>query len=373
VLTVVGARPQFVKAAVVARALSAHGGFEEYLLHTGQHYDTQLSDVFFHELDLQPPHFHLGVGSGTHGVQTARMLAGIEQVLQRLRPDLVIVYGDTNSTLAGALAATKGGIRCAHVEAGLRSFNRCMPEELNRVATDHLADLLFAPNCGAIKNLAKEGITGDRCHNVGDVMYDAALVFGRRADAGSDIVERLDLKCGEYILATVHRAGNTDDITRLRTILDALRLVGKRRRVVFPIHPRTRARLDVAGHDFENETISFIDPVGYRDMQRLERHACVIATDSGGVQKEAFFHRVPCVILRRETEWPELVTLGWSALVEPTNATVVADVLTNHIGVKGRTANPYGDGTAGEKIAALLAAILGAAEARRTEVVSRSL
>ncbi len=355
-VTVVGARPQFIKAAAVSRVLRATAGVGEVLVHTGQHYDDSMSAVFFDELEIPSPDYHLGVGSGSHGFQTGRMLEAVEQVLLQEKPDWVLVYGDTNSTLAGALAAVKLHIPVAHVEAGLRSFNRRMPEEINRVLTDHASEILFAPTEAAVENLRREDIPASRIKLVGDVMYDAALFYVAKAEKESRILEELRLVRQRYILATVHRAENTDDSDRLRAIFGGLIQVAADIPVVLPVHPRTR-------HALERENLlrgasryfHLIDPVGYLDMVMLEKHARLIATDSGGVQKEAFFYRVPCVTLRDETEWVELVDLGWNRVVPPQDERDVAEALhswLNHPG--GRDADPYGRGDAAEKIAECL-------------------
>lgn len=356
VVTVVGARPQFVKAAVVSPHLLEMGGIEETLIHTGQHYDANLSDVFFQQLGLRAPDYNLNVGAGSHGQQTARMLEGIERILIDGPADVVLLYGDTNSTLAGALAASKLRTPIAHVEAGVRSFNRDMPEETNRVLTDHASDLLFAPTATAVANLAREGIDGDRVKMVGDVMYDLALRSAERADAESSILERLGLESGDYFLATIHRAENTDHITRLRNVVAGLERASEEKRVVFPIHPRTaaaikreRIELGVSGR------VIAIDPVDYLDMISLEKNASVVVTDSGGVQKEAFFFGRPCVTVRTETEWVELVECGWNRLASPHHSSAIADA----IHAAANDALPprpdlYGDGNAGSLIARAL-------------------
>jgi UDP-GlcNAc3NAcA epimerase len=353
IVSVVGARPQFIKGGIVSRALRSFPEINEITVHTGQHYDANLSQIFFTELGIAKPAYDLKIGSGTHGSQTGRMLEGIENVLLAERPDWVLVYGDTNSTLAGALAAAKLHLPLAHVEAGLRSFNRRMPEEINRVLTDHASDLLFAPTDLAVKNLLREGISDERIQSVGDVMYDAALCFGGHAERHSTILERLKLKTNGYILATVHRAENTDSVDCLRAILEGLCKVSVEMPVVFPIHPRTRSVLakeqglaDIA------ERLRLIEPVGYLDMMMLERNARLVVTDSGGVQKEAFFFSVPCVTLRKETEWQELVEIGWNRLAPPLDSDTVASTLQEALAETPiRTANPYGDGHAAEKIA----------------------
>jgi UDP-GlcNAc3NAcA epimerase len=353
--TIVGARPQFIKAAPVSRAL-ADTGVEELLIHTGQHYDNNMSDVFFSEMGIPLPAYTLGVGSGTHGMQTGRMLSRIEEVLMVEQPSWVLVYGDTNSTLAGALAAAKLNVPVAHVEAGLRSFNRRMPEELNRVLTDHVSDVLFAPTDEAVRNLASEGIRDGRVLQVGDVMYDAALFFAARADERSGFLKSLDLSPKDYVLSTVHRAENTDSGPRLRAIVEGLARVASQRRVVMPLHPRTRGALDRLRLLDRLGDVQVLDPVGYLDMVVLEKNAAVIATDSGGVQKEAFFFEVPCVTLRDETEWTELVELGWNHLAPPTAASVIHDAIVAAMnGNSGRAALPYGDGNAAVRIAEFFA------------------
>jgi UDP-GlcNAc3NAcA epimerase len=327
VLTVLGARPQFIKAAAVSRALRERGGASEVVVHTGQHFDENMSAVFFEELGMPAPDYNLGVAGGSHGEQTGRMLERVERVLCSERPDWVLVYGDTNSTLAGALAAAKLHIAVAHVEAGLRSFNRRMPEEINRVLTDQVSDLLLAPTRAAVENLLAEGVPEARVHRVGDVMYDAALHYGALAEAQSRILQRLALPSGAYLLATVHRQENTDDHVRLRSIIGALSAVAGEVPVVFPVHPRTRKAMAAAQLlDAASRALRIIEPVGYLDMIMLERHARLVATDSGGVQKEAFFYGVPCVTLRDETEWLELVESGWNQLASPTRADLAADL-----------------------------------------------
>lgn len=352
IVTVIGARPQFIKASAVSRVVAETSEVEELLVHTGQHYDDAMSAVFFEELGIPAPAYHLGIGSGTHGLQTGRMLEAIEGVLLETRPDWLLVYGDTNSTLAGALAAAKLHIPVAHVEAGLRSFNRRMPEELNRVLTDHASDRLFAPTSAALAHLHAEGIPETRVRLVGDVMYDAARLHGERAERQSAILETLGLVPGHYVLATVHRAENTDDAVRLAAIVEGLVAVAAEVPVVVTLHPRTRAALAREGLLASAErTLALVPPVGYFDMVRLERNACLIVTDSGGVQKEAFFHGVPCVTLRDETEWTELVELGWNRLVPPASAAQVGAGIRAALGAgPGRPASPYGDGHAARQV-----------------------
>ena len=361
VLTIVGARPQFIKAAPVSRALRATAGVREILVHTGQHYDENMSDVFFDELEIPRPDHNLGVGSGSHGVQTGRILAALDPLLQMESPDWVLVYGDTNSTLAGALAASKLHLPVAHVEAGLRSFNRRMPEEINRIVADHTSDLLLAPTAAAMANLRSEGLPEERMALVGDVMLDAALQFSRIAETRSTILERLGLSTKGYMLATVHRAENTDDPNRLSTILEGLATAPTSLPVVLPLHPRTRRSIaDTPRAEFHARRIRIIEPLGYLDMVMLEKNARLVATDSGGVQKEAYFFRVPCVTLREETEWVELVELGWNRLAPPHDVETLTRAIQQALAEPPRDADepsepqPYGDGHASEKIRDLL-------------------
>lgn len=312
ILTVVGARPQFIKAAVVSRALENCGNYQEIIVHTGQHFDANMSTIFFDELEIPIPAYNLGVGGGTHAANTGRAMEALEQVIMQEEPAWVLVYGDTDSTLAGAIAASKLSVPIAHIEAGLRSFNRRMPEEINRVLTDHISTALFAPSKVAVENLATEGISGDHVRLVGDVMYDAALYYGDVASRKSHILESLDLIGRDYILVTLHRKENTDDRDRLLKIVAGLSQ--SEVPVVWPLHPRTRRRIEAWGISLPS-VIRLIEPVGYLDMVLLERHAKLIATDSGGVQKEAYFHKVPCITLRDETEWVELIEIGANRLV----------------------------------------------------------
>jgi len=347
VVTVVGARPQFVKAAVVSRAVRRR--HREVLVHTGQHYDDVMSDLFFRELGLPAPDHHLGIGAGTHGRQTGRMLEALEPVIEGARPDVVLVFGDTNSTLAAALAAAKLGVPVAHVEAGCRSYDRAMPEEINRVLTDHVSALLLCPTRGTVENLAREGLTRG-VHHVGDVMLD--LCRERLADAERrPVLAALGLEPGAYVLATVHRAGNTDDGGRLRGLVAAFgRLEGP---VLFPVHPRTRAAL---GTTVLPGNVRAIAPVGYLDMLALLRGARMVLTDSGGVQKEAFFVGTPCLTLRDRTEWPETVAAGWNRLVDA-DADAIADAVASWKPEGVMPAGVFGDGKAAERIADLLGSV----------------
>jgi UDP-N-acetylglucosamine 2-epimerase len=324
VVSIVGARPQFVKAAPISRALRV-AGHEEFLVHTGQHYDTNMSAVFFEELEMRPPDANLSVGSGYHGAQTAAMLKGIEKIVLAENPDRVLVYGDTNSTLAGALAAAKLQIPVAHVEAGLRSFNRRMPEEINRILADHLSDLLLCPSQTAVDNLKAEGISRG-VHLVGDVMYDAVLLFAELARERSRILNELEITAGNYLLATVHRAENTDNVERLGNILRAFSQLDEQ--VIFPIHPRTRKAISDSGDDelTVSSNVRLIEPVGYLAMLSLQQNARMILTDSGGIQKEAYWLGVPCVTLRDETEWVETVASGWNVLAGANSERIVESV-----------------------------------------------
>lgn len=344
IVTIIGARPQFIKAATVSRFVAARTDIQEIIVHTGQHYDANMSDIFFKELAIPKPDHHLGIGGGTHGAMTGRQLEAVETVLLGEKPDWVLVYGDTNSTLAGALAAVKLHIPVAHVEAGLRSFNRRMPEEINRVLTDHAADLLFAPTEKAVANLQAEGLPADRVVLTGDVMYDAAQ-FYRGLARRPKWFDGLGLKEGKFVLATVHRAENTDDSARLAEIFAGL--AQSEYPVVLPLHPRTRGRLDAAGIT-PAANIHIAPPVGYIEMVWLEAASLVIASDSGGVQKEAYFHGRRCVILRDETEWLELVEAGWNIIAGTNPARIAAGI---HDTVTPPMASSlYGDGKSAEAI-----------------------
>ena len=310
ILTVVGARPQFVKAAPISRAIAARKGIREILVHTGQHFDAGMSQIFFDELGLEPPRLDLGIHGGGHGEMTGKMLLALERVIIEKQPDLVLVPGDTNSSLAGALAAAKLEIPITHLEAGLRSFNRRMPEEINRVLTDHLSTLLLCPTETGVVNLRREGIT-DGVHNIGDVMYDAAC-FAAAASRRSQILDRLGLVERSYALATVHRAESTESRASLAEIVEFLRRQARDRIIVFPVHPRTRKRISEWRIDLGD--ILACEPLSYLDMHRLLRSALAVFTDSGGLQKEAYFHKVPCVTLRSETEWVETIEAGWNRL-----------------------------------------------------------
>ena len=397
IVTVVGARPQFVKAAAVRRAIEAYNkhdslprrrrskkAFQEVLVHTGQHYDYVMDGVFFEELQLPKPDHHLGVGSGSHAKQTALMLERIETILQKEKPDAVLVYGDTNSTLAGALTAAKLNIPVAHVEAGLRSFNRVMPEETNRLLTDHLSTFLFCPTRQSVQNLSKEGIKngkGKVVKRVGDVMYDSILHYSTLADKKSTILNELGLalsrrsftpnverrtpnsyssvsrapnaerRTPNYYLATLHRAENTDDSKTLRAILAALDEIGKDVPVILPLHPRTKKMMETYHLRSNQRRVKLIDPVSYLDMITLTKHARIVLTDSGGVQKEAYWLRVPCITLREETEWVETVESGWNVLVG-TDRKKIIEAVHSREGEKlpKKGVRLFGDGKASERI-----------------------
>jgi UDP-GlcNAc3NAcA epimerase len=360
IVTVVGARPQFVKAATVsaeiARRARAGHPIEEILVHTGQHYDQNMSQVFFDQLAVPRPKYNLAVGSGSHGAMTGKMLAAVEQILLDEKPDWLLVYGDTNSTLAGALAAAKLHVPVCHVEAGLRSFDKRMPEEINRILTDHVSDLLLCPTHVAIKNLSNEGVR-QGVHHVGDVMYDAALIFAQVASQSAGVLERHGLKPKSFCLATVHRAENTDDPRRLTGILEALSaLATPARPLLLPLHPRTRATLKRSGLESlvtDHPALLVVEPVSFLDMIVLEQQAVLILTDSGGVQKEAYFHGVPCVTLRDETEWVETIEAGWNQLAGADRARIERAAATAR---PGRVIDEYGDGKAASKVVDLLVA-----------------
>lgn len=352
IVTIVGARPQFIKAAAVSRTIRSEfsGQIQELIVHTGQHYDQNMSGVFFDELDIPRPRYNLEVAGGTHGDMTGKMLSAVEKVLLDERPDWVLVYGDTNSTLAGALAAAKLHIPVAHVEAGLRSFNMRMPEEVNRIVADRLSTLLFCPTQTAVDNLASEGMK-QGVSNVGDVMLDVALFYRDRATQSSSIAQKLGLESGNYVLATCHRAENTDNPQRLAAIVSALAAVAQRLPVVLPIHPRTRRFIAESGLMSKLSAVKLIDPVAFLDMVALEQGAKVILTDSGGVQKEAYFYSVPCITMRDETEWVETVDAGWNRLVGASEQHIVHS-FEAMMALERQHPKPdfYGDGQASVKI-----------------------
>jgi UDP-N-acetylglucosamine 2-epimerase (non-hydrolysing)/UDP-GlcNAc3NAcA epimerase len=348
VLTVIGNRPQFVKAAAVSRLLRAE--HDELLVHTGQHHDDELSTIFFNELGVPRPERELGIHGGTNTDQTARMLGALGPLIAAESPDLVLVYGDTNSTLAGALAGAQAHVPVAHVEAGMRSFDRAMPEEVNRVLTDHLADLLLCASPTAVANLEREHAAG-RVELVGDVMVDVALLFQPRAKADDAPLRAAGVRPGEYVLATAHRAGNVDDPARLRLLVDLFLAIEPP--VVLPLHPRTRARLEAAGWLSELEgSVRLLPPLGYLAFTALLCHARAVLTDSGGAQKEAYLAGVPCVTMRDTTEWVETVEVGWNVLVDLDAAAAVAALERTPPAERPQL---YGDGHAGERVVAALA------------------
>lgn len=356
ILTVIGARPQFIKAAAVSRAIQARGdgALQEVLVHTGQHYDPNMSQVFFDELGIPVPKFNLEIAGGNHGEMTGRMLEALEKVFMQEKPDWVLIYGDTNSTLAGALAAAKLHIPVAHVEAGLRSFNMQMPEEINRILGDRISSLLFCPTETAVENLATEGITRG-VHDVGDVMFDAALFYREKARQESNILQSLDLSAGHFALATCHRAENTDDPARLTEIVAVLDEIAGQLPVVLPLHPRTRKLLADHALTEKLSQIRITEPLSFLDMVALEQAAAVILTDSGGVQKEAFFYHVPCITMRDETEWVETVAQGWNRLTGA-NRGKIMEAFTE-LSQQNERPNfefPYGDGNAAGKIVSII-------------------
>ncbi len=352
ILTIVGARPQFVKAAALSRALKKFE-MEEVLVHTGQHFDENMAEIFFREMEIPRPKYNLGINSLSHGAMTGRMLEEIEKVLLAEKPSAVVVFGDTNSTIAGALAASKLHVPVAHVEAGLRSFNMRMPEEINRILTDRISDFLFCPTETAVKNLHREGFENFKCkiENVGDVMYDVARFYSRISAEKSSIVKELGLKNEPFVLATLHRQENTDDLNRLNAIVDALNALSHKFQIVLPLHPRTRNILEREKIRLDFQPIS---PVGYFDMIELLKHCSFVISDSGGVQKEAFFFEKHCLVTRDETEWTELVDLNYNLMVGASKERILQQAY--EVSNKNSTyqEKPYGQGDAAEKIASYL-------------------
>lgn len=349
ILTIVGARPQFIKASALSRAILNNPNFEEVIVHTGQHFDANMSDVFFDEMEIPTPKYHLNINSLSHGAMTGRMIEEIEKVLLAEKPDVLLVYGDTNSTLAGALAAKKIHIKVAHVEAGLRSFNMAMPEEINRILTDRISDFLFCPTDTAINNLKAEGYDNFNCEIIksGDVMYDAALYYKKKAQSTSTILADNNIESGNYILATIHRQENTDNKANLAGIVEALNEVNASTKVLVPLHPRTKKIIADSGLSID---FAVIDPVGYIDMVQLTANAKLIMTDSGGLQKEAFFFGKNCVTMREQTEWVELVNHGFNITTG-----AVKDVIVNGYKImlnkqNNFNVNLYGTGNAAEEI-----------------------
>ena len=346
IVSIVGARPQFIKAAPLSREIRKK--YEEILIHTGQHYDYEMSKIFFDELGIPEPDYNLGVGSGTHGYQTGEMLRKIEEVLIKENPDIALVYGDTNSTLGGALASTKLHIKLGHIEAGLRSYDKNMPEEINRVLTDHISDLLFCPTKVSVENLKKEGIKNG-VYLVGDVMYDSLIYNIKIAEKKSEILEKLGINKKEYLLLTIHRAENTDDTENLIKILKALSKIYEK--VIFPVHPRTKNIIEKNKIKI-GENIVLIDPLSYLDFIKLEKYAKKILTDSGGIQKEAYILKVPCITLRDRTEWIETIEDGWNVLVSRDKNKII-DAIKN-FNPKEKQRNVYGNGKAARKIAEVI-------------------
>jgi len=355
IITIVGARPQFIKAAAVSRSFAKVESCQELIVHTGQHFDENMSDIFFEELQIPKPHLNLNIGGGTHGENTGKMIQALEQVLLSEKPDYVLVYGDTDSTLSGAIACSKLSPRLVHVEAGLRSFNMKMPEEVNRILTDHCSDILFTPTKFATEQLAKEGISESLVFEVGDVMYDAAKFHSDQAESSSQILKTLDLEPESYLVATVHRQENTDDPVRLMNVCKALANLSSQMDVVLPLHPRTKAKLNAGDLMSLLDGVKIVEPLGYLDTMMLLKNSRTVVTDSGGVQKEAYFCRKPCVTLRDETEWGELVEAGWNRLCSPSQSyEIISNEVSQVLDTKGLDIDLYGTADAGDKIVATL-------------------
>lgn len=368
IVTVIGARPQIIKAAALSRAIKEHFEKEvkEVIVHTGQHYDDNMSQVFFDELGIPAPNYNLGVGSASHGVQTAKMIEGIEEILLKEKPDYIVLYGDTNSTLAGAVAASKIHVPIVHIEAGLRSFNKSMPEEINRICCDHCSTLLFSPTATGYKNLVNEGFNPDNkrrftidnpgIYHCGDVMYDNSKHFANIADKKSQILDKEGLRGVDYVLCTIHRDNNTDQPERLNAIFKALLKISESKTVVLPLHPRTSKLLNVNLEKslFEkitnNPNIKILPPASFLDMIVLERHAQMVVTDSGGVQKEAFFFQKPCLILRTETEWKEIVECGAAVITDADEERIIKSFNNYMENPPHKFPEIFGDGKAAEFI-----------------------
>ena len=368
IVTVIGARPQIIKAAALSRAIKEHFKKEvnEVIVHTGQHYDDNMSQVFFDELGIPQPDYNLGVGSASHGVQTAKMIEGIEEILLKEKPDYLVLYGDTNSTLAGAIAASKIHVPIVHIEAGLRSFNKSMPEEINRICCDHCSTLLFSPTATGFKNLIKEGFNPDNkrrftidnpgIYHCGDVMYDNSKYFANIADTKSQILDKEGLRGTGYMLCTIHRDNNTDQPERLNAIFKALLKISECKMVVLPLHPRTSKLLntnlekDLYDKITNNKNIKILPPASFLDMIVLERHAQMVVTDSGGVQKEAFFFQKPCLILRSETEWKEIVECGAAVITDADEQKIIASFNDFVENPPHKFPEIFGDGKAAEFI-----------------------
>jgi UDP-GlcNAc3NAcA epimerase len=352
IITILGARPQFIKAAAFSHALKAQQHINEILLHTGQHYNNSLSDIFFREFNLAKPKYNLQVGSASHGYQTSQMLYKIEEVLLAEKPRCVLVYGDTNSTLAGALAAIKLHIPIIHIEAGLRSHNPYQAEEINRVLTDRISDLLFVPSIAAANNLIREAISADKIHEVGDIMYDVVKLFACKAQT-STILNDLALKAKDYIVVTIHRAENTDNAATLQKIFSELNKLSTQYNFVLPLHPRTEQSLRRSNLKL-SQNIKMTPPLGFLDMMKLVQNANLVITDSGGLQKEAFYHHIPCITLRDVTEWTELVHNGWNILLKPSEVSVLFHSISKAQNINLEWQNPYGQGDTADKIVAVV-------------------
>lgn len=355
IVTIVGARPQFIKALAISKECAAREGVEEILLHTGQHYDENMSGVFFKGMGIPEPKYRFSLGGGSHGDMTGRQLTEIEKVLMAERPDVCLVYGDTNSTLAGALAAAKLNIPVAHVEAGLRSFNRRMPEEVNRVLTDHASTWLFAPSDAAVQNLANEGIDPAMVHRVGDVMYDVTLMFQEQAK-DTTFLQSLGLAPKTFAVATIHRQESTDDPSRLLAILGALSQLASEMPVILPVHPRTHKVMEALPKaDAFAKKLMVTEPLDFNRMASITSHAALVVTDSGGLQKEAYFHRIPCVTVRDETEWVELVEMGWNRLPKSLSQQHIYQSMQEAlVAPRGDDRHPYGNGSAARSIIDIL-------------------
>lgn len=374
ILTIIGARPQIIKSAAISRAIRNHFAsiVQEVIVHTGQHYDEKMSAVFFEELQIPQPSYNLQLGSGKHGQQTAKMIAAIEDVLEQEKPDFVIIYGDTNSTLAAAIAAAKIHVVIVHIEAGLRSFNKKMPEEINRILSDHVSTYLFPPTETAYENLQKEGfgmnnkppftIDNPAVINVGDVMYDNTVFFSQLSDTKTDIIRRYELQKGHFILATLHRNANTDDAARLNAIFQSLQTIATtyKAKIVLPLHPRTQKQMDLLlarqllDEIHNNPNILLLPPVSFLEMIQLEKYAKLIITDSGGVQKEAYFLKKPCIILRSETEWVEIVKNGAAVLCDADPQRIMKAYHFFETNPTAYYQNSYGNGNAAESILQIL-------------------
>ena len=346
-MTIIGARPQFIKAAVVSREIAKHSEIKEIIVHTGQHFDANMSEIFFEQMHIPKPDYNLEINSLSHGAMTGRMIEKIEEVLLDEKPDWILIYGDTNSTIAGSLAAKKLHIKVAHVEAGLRSFNRNMPEEINRILTDKISDILFCPTDTAVQNLQNEGIGKNSLTQIvkcGDVMQDAAIFY-------TDLAQKPEIEVPEeFILATIHRAENTDDPKRLTSIFNALNKISHKLPIILPLHPRTKKIISISKLITTNSQLIFIDPVGYLEMIYLLQNCSLVMTDSGGLQKEAFFFRKPCVTLRDETEWVELVENGFNEIVGANENKIISGYKKMSKKQNDFNINLYGNGEASEKI-----------------------